>query len=179
MSSLDAQATTRPAYEIDTKIEGENNIINIKLHANPKNVIVRNQLSLLFKRLKYNKKRIFDNGQVNTILDNMYAIYSHYVKEQEERKKIKDTDSSYNILKNKEFNNDLYKESDFVNNNTFIIKALVDKSPKIYTFVIDIDNPQDFVKPNVNVKSDKDIKKEIPDEVKQQIEKAKYESLIY
>lgn len=158
--SIDVTPSKQKAYEIDTELKGNDNIIKIKLHADPSNKIIKAQFITLFKLVKYNNKRVFNKGQINTIIDNIIAIYNQYVKEHEkdnikDNDMVKDTNSI--LLGHKKFNNDLYKDSDYINKSTFIINAIVEDMPRIYTFQVEVDNPNNLVSVNTTVKyKDKD-----------------------
>lgn len=158
--SIDVTPSKQKAYEIDTELKGNDNIIKIKLHADPSNKIIKAQFITLFKLVKYNNKRVFNKGQINTIIDNIIAIYNQYVKEHEkdnikDNDKVKDTNSI--LLGHKKFNNDLYKDSDYINKSTFIINAIVEDMPRIYTFQVEVDNPNNLASVNTTVKyKDKD-----------------------
>ncbi len=153
--SIDVTPSKQKAYEIDTELKGNDNIIKIKLHADPSNKIIKAQFITLFKLVKYNNKRVFNKGQINTIIDNIIAIYNQYIKEHE-----KDNIKDYDIVKNtnsillghKKFNNDLYKDSDYINKSTFIINAIVEDMPRIYTFQVEVDNPNNLASVNTAVK---------------------------
>lgn len=153
--SIDVTPSKQKAYEIDTELKGNDNIIKIKLHADPSNKIIKAQFITLFKLVKYNNKRVFNKGQINTIIDNIIAIYNQYVKEHEkdnikDNDKVKDTNSI--LLGHKKFNNDLYKDSDYINKSTFIINAIVEDMPRIYTFQVEVDNPNNLASVNTTVK---------------------------
>lgn len=153
--SIDITPSKQKAYEIDTELKGNDNIIKIKLHANPSNKIIKTQFITLFKLVKYNNKRIFNKGQINTILDNIIAIYNQYIKEHgkdniKDYVMVKDTNSI--LLGHKKFNNDLYKDSDYINKSTFIINAIVEGMPRIYTFQVEVDNPNNLASVNTTVK---------------------------
>lgn len=153
--SIDVTPSKQKAYEIDTELKGNDNIIKIKLHADPSNKIIKAQFITLFKLVKYNNKRVFNKGQINTIIDNIIAIYNQYVKEHE-KDNIKDNDmvkDTNSILHgHKKFNNDLYKDSDYINKSTFIINAIVEDMPRIYTFQVEVDNPNNLASVNTTVK---------------------------
>ena len=153
--SINVTPSKQKAYEIDTELKGNDNIIKIKLHADPSNKIIKAQFITLFKLVKYNNKRVFNKGQINTIIDNIIAIYNQYVKEHEkdnikDNDKVKDTNSI--LLGHKKFNNDLYKDSDYINKSTFIINAIVEDMPRIYTFQVEVDNPNNLASVNTTVK---------------------------
>ena len=153
--SIDVTPSKQKAYEIDTELKGNDNIIKIKLHADPSNKIIKAQFITLFKLVKYNNKRVFNKGQINTIIDNIIAIYNQYVKEHEkdnikDNDMVKDTNSI--LLGHKKFNNDLYKDSDYINKSTFIINAIVEDMPRIYTFQVEVDNPNNLASVNTTVK---------------------------
>lgn len=153
--SIDVTPSKQKAYEIDTELKGNDNIIKIKLHADPSNKIIKAQFITLFKLVKYNNKRVFNKGQINTIIDNIIAIYNQYVKEHEkdnikDNDMVKDTNSI--LLVHKKFNNDLYKDSDYINKSTFIINAIVEDMPRIYTFQVEVDNPNNLASVNTTVK---------------------------
>ena len=153
--SIDVTPSKQKAYEIDTELKGNDNIIKIKLHADPSNKIIKAQFITLFKLVKYNNKRVFNKGQINTIIDNIIAIYNQYVKEHEkdnikDNDKVKDTNSI--LLGHKKFNNDLYKDSDYINKSTFIINAIVEDMPRIYTFQVEVDNSNNLASVNTTVK---------------------------
>ena len=63
---------------------------------------------------------------------------------------VKDTNSI--LLGHKKFNNDLYKDSDYINKSTFIINAIVEDMPRIYTFQVEVDNPNNLASVNTTVK---------------------------
>ena len=153
--SIDVTPSKQKAYEIDTELKGNDNIIKIKLHANPSNKIIKTQFITLFKLVKYNNKRVFNKGQINTIIDNIIAIYNQYIKEHE-KDNIKDydivKDTNSIILGHKKFKNDLYKESDYINKSTFIINAIIEDMPHIYTFQVEVDNPNNLGSVNATVK---------------------------
>ena len=153
--SIDVTPSKQKAYEIDTELKGNDNIIKIKLHANPSNKIIKTQFITLFKLVKYNNKRVFNKGQINTIIDNIIAIYNQYIKEHEKDNikdyvMVKDTNSI--LLGHKKFNNDLYKDSDYINKSTFIINAIVEDMPRIYTFQVEVDNPNNLASVNTTAK---------------------------
>lgn len=153
--SIDVTPSKQKAYEIDTELKGNDNIIKIKLHANPSNKIIKTQFITLFKLVKYNNKRVFNKGQINTIIDNIIAIYNQYIKEHEkdnikDYNMVKDTNSI--LLGHKKFNNDLYKDSDYINKSTFIINAIVEDMPRIYTFQVEVDSPNNLASVNTTVK---------------------------
>ena len=153
--SIDVTPSKQKAYEIDTELKGNDNIIKIKLHADPSNKIIKAQFITLFKLVKYNNKRVFNKGQINTIIDNIIAIYNQYIKEHE-KDNIKDydivKDTNSILLGHKKFNNDLYKDSDYINKSTFIINAIVEDMPRIYTFQVEVDNPNNLASVNTTVK---------------------------
>lgn len=153
--SIDVTPSKQKAYEIDTELKGNDNIIKIKLHADPSNKIIKAQFITLFKLVKYNNKRVFNKGQINTIIDNIIAIYNQYIKEHE-KDNIKDydivKDTNSILLRHKKFNNDLYKDSDYINKSTFIINAIVEDMPRIYTFQVEVDNPNNLASVNTSVK---------------------------
>ena len=153
--SIDVTPSKQKAYEIDTELKGNDNIIKIKLHADPSNKIIKAQFITLFKLVKYNNKRVFNKGQINTIIDNIIAIYNQYIKEHE-KDNIKDydivKDTNSILLGHKKFNNDLYKDSDYINKSTFIINAIVEDMPRIYTFQVEVDNPNNLASVNATVK---------------------------
>lgn len=153
--SIDVTPSKQKAYEIDTELKGNDNIIKIKLHADPSNKIIKAQFITLFKLVKYNNKRVFNKGQINTIIDNIIAIYNQYIKEHE-KDNIKDydivKDTNSILLGHKKFNNDLYKDSDYINKSTFIINAIVEDMPRIYTFQVEVDNPNNLASVNTIVK---------------------------
>lgn len=153
--SIDVTPSKQKAYEIDTELKGNDNIIKIKLHTDPSNKIIKAQFITLFKLVKYNNKRVFNKGQINTIIDNIIAIYNQYIKEHEkdnikDNDMVKDTNSI--LLGHKKFNNDLYKDSDYINKSTFIINAIVEDMPRIYTFQVEVDNPNNLASVNTTVK---------------------------
>ena len=153
--SIDVTPSKQKAYEIVTELKGNDNIIKIKLHADPSNKIIKAQFITLFKLVKYNNKRVFNKGQINTIIDNIIAIYNQYVKEHEkdnikDNDMVKDTNSI--LIGHKKFNNDLYKDSDYINKSTFIINAIVEDMPRIYTFQVEVDNPNNLASVNTTVK---------------------------
>ena len=153
--SIDVTPSKQKAYEIDTELKGNDNIIKIKLHANPSNKIIKTQFITLFKLVKYNNKRVFNKGQINTIIDNIIAIYNQYIKEHEKDNikdyvMVKDTNSI--LPGHKKFNNDLYKDSDYINKSTFIINAIVEDMPRIYTFQVEVDNPNNLASVNTTAK---------------------------
>ena len=153
--SIDVTPSKQKAYEIDTELKSNDNIIKIKLHADPSNKIIKAQFITLFKLVKYNNKRVFNKGQINTIIDNIIAIYNQYIKEHE-KDNIKDfdivKDTNSILLGHKKFNNDLYKDSDYINKSTFIINAIVEDMPRIYTFQVEVDNPNNLASVNTAVK---------------------------
>jgi hypothetical protein len=63
---------------------------------------------------------------------------------------VKDTNSI--LLGHKKFNNDLYKDSDYINKSTFIINAIVEDMPRIYTFQVEVDNSNNLASVNTTVK---------------------------
>ena len=153
--SIDVTPSKQKAYEIDTELKGNDNIIKIKLHADPSNKIIKAQFITLFKLVKYNNKRVFNKGQINTIIDNIIAIYNQYIKEHE-KDNIKDydivKDTNSILLGNKKFKNDLYKESDYIDKSTFIMNAIVEDMPRIYTFQVEVDNLNNLASVNTAVK---------------------------
>jgi hypothetical protein len=56
------------------------------------------------------------------------------------------------LLGHKKFNNDLYKDSDYINKSTFIINAIVENMPRIYTFQVEVDNPNNLASINTTAK---------------------------
>lgn len=153
--SIDVTPSKQKAYEIDTELKGNDNIIKIKLHTDPSNKIIKAQFITLFKLVKYNNKRVFNKGQINTIIDNIIAIYNQYIKDHE-KDNIKDydivKDTNSILLGHKKFNNDLYKDSDYINKSTFIINAIVENMPRIYTFQVEVDNSNNLASVNTNLK---------------------------